>query len=139
MRKPIALTITLLLFCAASAYSQKEKKLEGVWIMVHSKWDLPDTIIERTEFTMPSYKIFAKPHFSLSRWDENGEFEGHFGEYEFDGENYTEHIEYSSYGYLVGKTEDFKCTLSGDEWTITGKIGNKGEGFILVETWRRIK
>ena len=139
MKKTIALTITLLLFCMASAYSQKEKKLEGVWIMIHSKWDLPDTIIERTQFTVPSYKIFAKPHFSMSRWDENGEFGGHFGTYDFDGENYIEHIKYSSYGYLVGVTEAFKCTLEGDELKITGKIGNSGEGFLLVETWQRIE
>jgi hypothetical protein len=139
MRKPIILTIMLLLFCLAGAYGQKEKQLEGIWVMTYSKWDLPDTTIERTRFDMPSYKIFAKPHFSMSRLDENGEFLGHFGEYSFDGKHYTEHIQYSSYEYLVGRTEKFSSTVKGDEWTIKGKIGNKGEGFALVEIWRRVK
>jgi hypothetical protein len=139
MKKITFLTITLLLLGLGNAYSQKSKKLEGGWKMVYSKWELPDTVVEHSQFDKPSYKIFTGKFFTLSRLDENDEFIGHFGKYSYDGETYVEHIEYSSYEYVIGRTETFRSTIKGNIWTIEGKIGKEGEGFKLKEEWERIE
>ena len=139
MKKITFLSITLLLLGLGHGYSQKTKKLEGGWKMVYSKWEMPDTVVEVSQFEKPSYKIFTGKYFTLSRLDENDEFIGHFGKYSYDGKTYTEHIEYSSYEYVIGKTEIFKSTIKGNKWTIEGKIGEEGEGFKLREEWERIE
>lgn len=127
------------MLCPGSGFSQKSKKLEGGWKMIYSKWEMPDTIVELTQFETPSYKIFTKKYFTLSRLDENHQFIGHFGTYSYDGKTYTEHIEYSSYDYVIGRSEKFKSKIEGKKWTIEGKIGNAGEGFKLKEVWERIE
>jgi hypothetical protein len=139
MKQLTFLTIALLFLGLGNAYGQKSKKLEGGWIMVYSKWEMPDTVVEVSQFEQPSYKIFTGKHFTLSRLDENDEFIGHFGKYSYDGKTYTEHIEYSSYKYVIGRTETFQSTIKGNKWTIEGKIGKEGEGFKLKEVWERIE
>ena len=139
MKKITFLSITLLLLGLGHGYSQKSKKLEGGWKMVYSKWEMPDTVVEVSQFEKPSYKIFTGKYFTLSRLDENDEFIGHFGKYSYDGKTYIEHIEYSSYEYVIGRTETFKSTIKGNKWTIEGKIGEEGEGFKLREEWERIE
>jgi hypothetical protein len=139
MKKVTLLTIALVLLGLGNAYSQKSKKLEGGWIMVYSKWEMPDTVVELFQFDKPSYKIFTRKYFTLSRLDENDQFIGHFGTYSFDGDTYIENIVYSSYEFTIGKTETFKSTLKGNKWTIEGKIGGEGEGFKLKEEWERVE
>ena len=139
MKKITFLTITLIMFGLGNAYSQKSRKLEGGWIMVYSKWEMPDTVVEHSHFDKPSYKFFTGKYFTLSRLDENDEFMGHFGTYSFDGKTYIEHIEYSSYEYTIGRSETFKSSIKGNKWTIEGKIGQEGEGFKLKEEWERIE
>ena len=139
MKKLTFLTITLLLLSTGYCMGQKSKKLEGGWKMVYSKWEMPDTTVERSEFEKPSYKIFTGKYFMLSRLDENDEYMGHFGTYSYDGQTYVEHIEYSSYEYVIGRSETFKSTVKGNKWTIEGKIGREGEGFKLKEIWERIE
>ena len=138
MKKITFLIIALLLLGLGNAYSQKSKKLEGGWIMVYSKWEMPDTVVELSHFDKPSYKFFTGKYFTLSRLNENDEFIGHFGTYSFDGKTYVEHIEYSSYEYTIGRSETFKSSIKGNKWTIEGKIGQEGEGFKLKEEWVRI-
>jgi hypothetical protein len=139
MKKLTLLTITLLLFGMGEAYSQRSKKLEGGWKMIYSKWEMPDTTVELSHFDQPSYKIFTGKYFTLSRLDENEEFIGHFGTYSFDGKTYIENIEYSSYEYVIGRSETFTSSIKGNKWTIEGKIGKEGEGFKLKEVWERIE
>ncbi len=139
MKKITFLTIALLLAGLGNVCSQKSKKLEGGWIMVYSKWEMPDTVVELSHFDKPSYKIFTQKYFTLSRLDENDQFIGHFGKYSYDGETYVENIEYSSYEYVIGRTETFKSSIKGNKWTIEGKIGKEGEGFKLKEVWERVE
>ncbi len=129
----------LLWLSLSNGFCQKSKKLEGGWVMVYSKWEMPDTVVELSHFDKPSYKIFTGKYFTLSRLDENNEFIGHFGTYSYDGATYIENIEYSSYGFVVGRSETFKSSIKGDQWTIEGKIGREGEGFKLKEVWERIE
>jgi hypothetical protein len=139
MKKITFFSIALLLLGLGNIFSQKSKKLEGGWIMVYSKWEMPDTVVELSHFDKPSYKIFTGKYFTLSRLDENNQFIGHFGKYSYDGETYVENIEYSSYAYVVGRSETFKSNIKGNKWTIEGKIGKEGEGFKLKEVWERIE
>jgi hypothetical protein len=138
MKNLTLLIIALLFLGPGDVFGQKSKKLQGGWKMIYSKWEMPDTTVERSQFEQPSYKIFTGKHFTLSRI-ENEEFVGHFGTYSYDGKTYIENIEYSSTDYLIGRTETFQSTIKGDKWTIEGKIGNQGEGFKLKEIWQRIE
>ena len=92
MKKITFLTITLIMFGLGNAYSQKSRKLEGGWIMVYSKWEMPDTVVELSHFDKPSYKFFTGKYFTLSRLNENDEFIGRFGTYSFECKNYIYHI-----------------------------------------------
>jgi hypothetical protein len=139
MKKLALLTISMFFLSMGFGFCQKSKKLEGGWKMVYSKWEMPDTTVERSQFENPSYKIFTGKYFTLSRLDENDEFIGHFGTYSYDGKTYVEHIEYSSYEYVIGRSETFESTVRGNKWTIEGKIGQEGEGFKLKEIWERIE
>jgi hypothetical protein len=139
MKKLTFLTIALLILGLGNGFSQRSKKLEGGWKMIYSKWEMPDTTVERSKFDNPSYKIFTGKYFTLSRLDEDDAFIGHFGTYTYDGKTYIEHIEYSSYEYVIGRSETFKSSIKGDKWTIEGKIGKEGEGFKLKEIWERIE
>lgn len=139
MKKLTLLTIALFMLGLVYCFGQRSKKLEGGWKMIYSKWEMPDTIVERSKFNNPSYKIFTSKYFTLSRLDENNEFIGHFGTYSLEGDTYQENIKYSSYEFTIGQTETFKSTIKGNKWTIEGKIGREGEGFKLKEVWERIE
>ena len=139
MKKLTVLTVALLMFGMASSFCQESDKLEGVWKIIYQKMENPDTIIERSQFVNSSYKIFTKKHFSLSRQGEDNEFFGHFGKYSYDGETYTEHIEFSSYESVVGQSLKFKSKILGDKWTIDGVFEIEGEEMKLKETWQRVE
>jgi hypothetical protein len=139
MKKLTLLTIALFMLSLVYCFGQKSKRLEGGWKMIYSKWEMPDTIVERSKFENPSYKLFTSKYFTLSRLDENNEFIGHFGTYSLDGDTYVENIKYSSYEFVIGQTETFRSTINGNKWTIEGKIGREGEGFRLKEIWERIE
>lgn len=139
MNKVSILTIALLVLGFGNTSGQKSSKLAGGWKMIYSKWEMPDTVVELFHFEKPSYKIFTGKYFTLSRLDEDDEFIGHFGTYSHDGKTYVENIVYSSYEYVIGRSETFKSSIKGDKWTIEGKIGKEGEGFKLKEVWERIE
>ena len=139
MKKLTALTVTLLMLGMANSYCQESGKLEGVWKIIYSKVERPDTITERTAFENPSYKIFTKKHFSLSGLLEDTEFYGHLGKYSYDGKTYTEHIKYSFGKSMMGQSIKFKSSMEGDKWTIEREGEYEGEKLKMKETWQRVE
>jgi hypothetical protein len=138
MKKFALVPMILILLGICNASAQTPEELQGVWKMTYKKWELSDTVVERSEYEFNSYKIFFEDHFSLTGLDEENEFYGHFGNYTFDGEIYTEEITFSSYEFMIGRTVEFDSKLKGDTWTIKGDIGTEGMKFELVEIWERV-
>ena len=80
-------------------------------------------------------KILTASHFAFGRQQEEGAYSGG-GPYMFDGETYTEIIDFHSNSDYIGDTLTFNARLEGDSlWYHTGKIG---ENFQLYEVWLRI-
>jgi len=160
MKKLISFAVLLLMFGMASVYSQESSALEGVWEMVYSKLESPDTITIRSpdfkyviivypggeDDTLidpypinPAFKIFTEKHFSLSRINDDNQFVGHFGTYAYDGKTYVENIKFSSFKSIVGQSVKFKSSMEGDKWTIKGVMEFQGEEWKLKETWQRVE
>ena len=138
MKKLLLLILVMTMFGVSDVFSQTPVELVGVWKMTYKKWELADTVIERSEYEYPYYKIFYDDHFSLTGVDENNEFVGHFGSVTLEDNTYTEQITFSSYDFLIGRTVSFDSELKGNTWTIRGDIGNDSLEFKLVEVWQRI-
>jgi len=74
MKKLTLVPVVMIMLGTFSLYGQTHDDLQGVWKMIYKKWELSDTVIERSEYVFPSYKIFFEDHFSLSRIDEENHF-----------------------------------------------------------------
>lgn len=138
MKKFVLLLVITALLGVFNISAQTPEEVEGVWKMTYKKWELSDTVVERSKYEFNSYKIFFEDHFSLTGLDEENNFYGHFGNFTFDGKTYSEEITFSSYEFMVGRTVDFKSKLEGDTWTIKGDIGTRDMKFELVEIWERV-
>ena len=138
MNKFTLVPLILILLGIGNAFAQSPEELQGVWKMTYKKWAFSDTVVERSNYDFHSIKIFFEDHFSLTGLDEENNFYGHFGNFTFDGETYTEEITFSSYDFMIGRTVEFESTLKGDKWTIKGDIGTEDMKFELVEIWERV-
>lgn len=126
---PILTTVVILTGCAIES---KRGPLEGAWEMESATYTLADSTYD-PGFTQT--KILTAEHFSFGRQTDTGALSGG-GRYSFDGETYTETIDYHYNASHVGKSLSFEARLEGDSiWHHSGQIG---ENYHIYEVWRRV-
>jgi hypothetical protein len=109
----------------------KNTGLDGTWELVSGQ-PLPESARD--------IKIISRGHFIFTAYDvRSGKplYTGG-GTYTFNGDSYTEHIDFASAEIsagLVGKDQPFTVKLNGDVFTQTGTRSN---GKPLAEIWKRI-
>lgn len=120
----------VLIGCEAA---ENESPLAGAWELREATYTTPDTSMAMEESMV---KILTETHFAFGRQGEEGPFAGG-GRYEFDGETYTEFVDYHIDSEALNETLTFEVELQGD--SIWVHRGNIGENLQLEEVWHRIE
>lgn len=141
-----AISIVLAAMIASCSAPKKEapvetktpaQELEGVWKMTYGKFTYPDTVIEVTDSR--SVKILVGGRFALGNQDTDSTLTAGGGTYEYDGQTYTENIEYFTVPSLVGQSVKFDITLEEGKWSHTGTLQVDDGDLKLEEVWERVK
>ena len=141
------LLVILLFALLVSCTAEKKNKLEGAWELVSARHTTPATTNEFTQADWKQIKLITKSHFVFVRQGRNDPAKAFLaggGKYTFEGDMYTEHIEFFSTPNYVNISIPYKCQVEGDQWTISGKIPLKSLGFAdydleITQVWRRIE
>lgn len=124
---------------------KKTNAIQGTWKL------LSGTLIEKGDTTVTDYtkdrsfiKIINDSHFAFLQHDlrkDSTNFSAGGGRYEFDGTNYTEHLEYCNAKEWEGHDFTFTMTINGDTLTQKGveKIEGQGIDRINIERYVRDK
>lgn len=127
---PALMAVLILVGCNQAA---ERGPLEGAWELREATYMTPDTSMAMEE---PLTKILTATHFAFGRQGDEGPFAGG-GRYEFDGETYTEIVQYHIDSEALGETLTFEAELEGDSlWYHRGSVG---ENLQLEEVWERIE
>ena len=113
------------------------QELEGVWKMNYGKIIYPDTVVEVTDSR--AIKILVDGRFALGNQDTDSTLTAGGGTYEYDGQTYTENIEYFTLPSLVGQSVKFDITLEDGKWSHSGTITDDDEDVKLEEVWERVE
>jgi len=143
--KKIYLPLTVILFLFVCSSCCKKNQVEGTWELVSAKWIFSDTNI--LEFPNSEYdrevKVIGKTHVLFIRQDTTDKelyFSGG-GTYTFEGNKYTEILDFTDWGSDLGTTSVYDCEFKDSMWIITGPV-NEGENvpkWKLREEWRKIE
>ncbi len=106
--------------------------LEGAWELREATYTTPDTSMGLDQTMV---KILTAGHFAFGRQGEEGPFAGG-GRYEFDGETYTEIVEYHIDPQALDQVLTFDIEIEGD--SVWYHSGNVGENLFIEEVWHRI-
>lgn len=144
-----ALVFGLLVIMTASCSEVKnESKLEGTWKLISG------TLVEKGDTTVTDYtrgqsmiKIINSTHFAFLNHDLNkgkdstAVFGAGGGVYTFDGDQYTEYLEYCTHREWEGNTFQFTVTVKNDTLIQSGveKIENLGIERLNIERYSRVK
>ncbi len=112
-------------------------QIEGVWRLTEVTMTSPDTTIVTTEFEHPSYKILSGDRWAFGHQADDSTIMAGGGTFTFDGESYTENIEYHSVSGVVGQSITFDIDLDSTTWHHVGTITIDGEETVLDEVWER--
>jgi len=113
------------------------QELEGVWKMTYGKIIYPDTVIEVTD--SHSIKILLSGRFAFGNQDSDSTLTAGGGTYEYDGQTYTENIEYFTIPSLVGQSVKFDIKLEDGKWSHSGTIPSDDGELKLEEIWERVE
>ncbi len=113
------------------------QELEGVWKLTYGKFTYPDTVIEVTDSR--AVKILVGGRFALGNQDTDSTLTAGGGTYEYDGQTYTENIEYFTIPSLVGQSVKFDIRLEEGKWSHTGTIPGDDGDLKLEEVWERVE
>lgn len=106
--------------------------LRGTWEMVNPT---PDT----TTTLPPPVKILTDTHFAFGSAGRAGDVFSGGGTYEYRDGIYTEHIQYHSIGFLIGRSLRFDVRIEGDLWHHAGVFDIEGRRFTVDEVWKRVE
>ena len=135
----MAFVAVIIISCNNSKKETKGYPLQGAWELTYTKYVYPDTTYETTQFANPDVKLLTKRHFAFGLQSGADKIVGGGGEYTYDGNIYTEFVKYHTwFSFFVGKSIEFKSTLKGDLWTISGIFKNDTLQINATETWKRI-
>ena len=113
------------------------QELEGVWKMTFGKIIYPDTVVEVTD--SPKVKILVGGRFSHGNQETDSTLTAGGGTYEYDGQTYTENIEYFTIPSLVGQSVKFDIILEDGKWSLSGILSVDDEDIKLEEVWERVE
>jgi len=133
MRVLTAVTAGLVVALVGCQPANDRGPLEGAWELREATYTTPDTTMAMEETLT---KILTATHFAFGRQGEEGPFAGG-GRYEFDGETYTEFVDYHIDSEALDQTLTFEAEFEGD--SIWYHRGNVGEDLHLEEVWHRIE
>lgn len=134
MRTSILLFV-ILFHSAPAVFGQlPSDALEGTWELVSLKLIYADSTVDRTGEIPPTLKILNSTHFAFGRQMGEEEVYAGGGRYSFDGDTYTEHIEFHSASGIVGQSITFDARVEDDLWYHSGLI----DDFTLEEVWRKV-
>ena len=125
---------------ASAEIETPTQQLEGTWVLTYAKETYPDTVIEAAIFDQT--KILVDGRFAIGYYRPDSSLFAGGGTYAYDGQIYTENIEYST-NDVVGQSVKFEATVENDILSISGsvlvEIGDKIIDLELYETWKRKK
>ena len=146
MRRALPLLLGSILLVSTGVHAQSpidstetmSNPLIGTWEMISQKIISADTTVDRTATLGRRIKILNDTHFAFG-WmvnvdDDDEEVYGGGGRYTYDGDHYTEHIEFHSSTPLIGQSIAFEARIEDDLWYHRGRIGES----MLEEVWRRV-
>ncbi len=113
------------------------QELEGVWKMTYGKIIYPDTVVEVTDSR--KIKILVGGRFAHGNQDTDSTLTAGGGTYEYDGQTYTENIEYFTIPSLLGQSVKFDISLEDGKWSLSGTIKVDDEDLKLEEVWERVE
>ena len=142
MKKTICFVLAfagiLIIACKNPMKDAKENPYEGAWEITYSRSIYPDTTYWDTHFTNPTVKLLTKKHFAFGKQAGENRTWGGGGEYTFEGDTYTEHINYHGNSLVIGLSVEFKSTFNGDLWEISTISKNDTINVESTEIWKRI-
>ena len=112
-------------------------QIEGVWRLTKVTMTSPDTTTVTTEFEHPSHKILSGDRWSFGYQVDDSTIMAGGGTFTFDGETYTENIEYHSVSGVVGQSISFDIDLDSNTWHHVGTISTDDGETTLDEIWVR--
>ena len=115
-------------------------ELEGVWKLTYAKLIYPDTIMEAT--ISDQKKLLVGGRFAIGYYNPDSTLFAGGGTYDYDGQTYTENIEYST-NDVVDQAVQFDMTLKKSVWSLTGTVlVEEGDSIVelkLEEVWVRVE
>ena len=141
-----AIFILLVVMIASCSAPKKEtpvetktpaQELEGVWKITYGKITYPDTVVEVTDSRQ--VKILVGGRFAHGNQETDSTLTAGGGTYTYDGQTYTENIEYFTIPSLVGQSVKFDIKLEDGKWSHSGTIRIDDEDIKLEEVWERVE
>ena len=115
-------------------------ELEGVWTLTYAKIIYPDTIMEVAISNQE--KLLVGGRFAIGYYNPDSTLFAGGGTYDYDGQTYTENIDYST-NDVVDQAVKFDMTLENGVWSLEGTVLVEEEDSIveikLEEVWKRVK
>jgi len=143
--------VFMIIFFLTGCQQAPEEKATNTNTIIGTWKLLTGTLIEKGDTTVTDYttdrsfiKIINDSHFAFLQHDlrkDSMNFSAGGGRYEFDGSNYTEHLEYCSAKEWEGHDFKFTITFRGDTLIQSGveKIESQGIDRINIEKYIREK
>ncbi len=133
------LALMLLTFCKSGENTSSVKRTSsilGTWQMVSYKYG---TGLETTwPADTKAIKLITPTHFTWIhyRTKDNVVYDSAGGTYVFDGENYTENVDYGGSGMVpwFGKSQ-FKVKIEGNQMFLSGTLS---DGYKIEEVWKKL-
>ncbi len=141
-----AIFIVLVVMIASCSAPKKEvpvetktpaQELEGVWKITYGKIIYPDTVVEVTD--SHKLKILVGGRFAHGNQETDSTLTAGGGTYAYDGQTYTENIEYFTIPSLVGQSVKFGVKLEGGKWSLSGTLRVDDEDVKIEEVWERVE
>ena len=103
--------------------------LVGSWDYVSHRFVLPDTVLQQGP--IPSFQgryVISESNFSFVHWKDDGELlNAGIGTYTFDGNRFTEHVEFHTAPRHIGTSIEFQIEVVGDTLKKMGMLSVPAE------------
>jgi hypothetical protein len=145
MKKHSLLALFSILSITSCLHTKKTDKsqITGSWKLFYNEIKQGDSIQIKDLSTNDFIKIINKTHFSFINQpkDSVGQFYAGGGTYTFDGENYSERLNYIAHKAIRGHIFNFKIEIKGDTLTQYGKEKVEAVNMDrdIIEKYLRIK
>jgi len=145
MKKYSLLAVFSILSIASCLHPKKTDKsqITGSWKLFYNEIIEGDLIQIKDLSTIDFIKIINKTHFSFINQpkDSLGQFYAGGGSYTFDGENYSETLNYIAYKAIRGHVFNFKIEIKGDTLIQYGKEKVEAANMDrdIIEKYLRVK